>query len=401
MTFRHPHLISPSLAAQLRAALRPDRLLQTAMALVEVPSPTRHARAVADRLADLLHADGFAVERPEAGWPDAPAVVCRYGSGQPGRTLQFNGHLDTVHLPFVPPRVEQGVLFGSGASDMKGGIAAAVEALRILRDTGMLRYGAVLLTAHDLHESPWGDGCQVDRLIDAGYVGDGVLLPEYLADVLPLAGRGMAVVRVRVRREGEPLHEVLGGADRPNVIAAGAEVVCRLVALDERLRAEVHPLAGRASAFVGRVAAGEIYNQSPVEFVLEGTRRWLPGTSPAKVRCEFEDLLAEVARATGMQVDGEFALVRDAFEIQPGALVHAFQAAHTAVCGKPLPVGAKPFVDDGNAFVARGRVPAITHGPRACGAHTVNEHVPLAELERVALVYALTALAFCAAEEQA
>lgn len=397
----HLHHNISSLAAQVRAALRPDRLLQTAMALIEVPSPTRQAGAVADRLADLLHTEGFAVERPEAGWPDAPAVVCRYCGGQPGRTLQFNGHLDTVHLPFVPPRVEEGVLFGSGASDMKGGIAAAVEALCILRDTGMLRAGSVLLTAHDLHESPWGDGSQVDRLIDAGYVGDGVLLPEYLADVLPLAGRGMAIVRVRVRREGEPVHEVLGGADGPNVIAAGAEVVRRLAALDERLRAEVHPLAGRASAFVGRVAAGEIYNQSPVEFVLEGTRRWLPGTSPAEVRREFEELLAEVAGTNGTQVEGEFLLVRDAFEIQPGALVEAFQAAHTAVCGEPLTVGAKPFVDDGNTFVARGRVPAITHGPRACGAHTVNERVPLAELERVAVVYALTALAFCPTGEEA
>lgn len=396
-----PNGIAASPVSEVRAALCPQRLLETAIALVEVPSPTRHARAVADRLAELLAADGFAVERPEAGWPEAPAVVCRYTSNLPGRTLQFNGHLDTVHLPFVPPRVEDGVLRGSGASDMKGGIAAAVEAMRILRDTGLLRQGAVMLTAHDLHESPWGDGSQVDRLIDAGYVGDGVLLPEYLADCLPLAGRGMAVLRVRVRREGVPVHEVLGGADQPSVIVAGAELVRRLAALNERLRAQVHPLAGRASVFVGRVASGEIYNQAPVEFVLEGTRRWLPGTDASQVRHEFENLLAEVACATGTHIEGEFALGRDAYEFQPDELlVQAFQAAYTAACGRPLPVGAKPFVDDGNSFVARGRVPAITHGPHATGAHTVDERVPLAELERVAVVYALTALAFCTPERQ-
>jgi acetylornithine deacetylase/succinyl-diaminopimelate desuccinylase-like protein len=193
---------------------------------------------------------------------------------------------------------------------------------------------------------------------------------------------------------------VLGGADQPSVIAAGAEVVRRLMQLDERLRAHTHPLAGRASVFVGRVASGEIYNQSPVEFVLEGTRRWLPGTAIADVRQELNALLADVARSTGTLVDAEFALGRDAFEISADdPFVQAFQAAHAAVCGQPLPVGAKPFVDDGNSFVARGRVAAISHGPLAAGAHTVNERVPLAELERVALVYALAALAFCPADQ--
>src|SRR5439155_961182 len=122
--------------------------------LVAVPSRTGEAGAVSDCLADLLRQDGFTVERPAGGYPAAPAVAVRWSTGKPGRTLQFNGHLDTVHLPFVPPRVEDGKLTGSGSSDMKAGVAAAVEALRVLRDTELLSGGAILLTAHDLHESP-------------------------------------------------------------------------------------------------------------------------------------------------------------------------------------------------------------------------------------------------------
>ncbi len=69
-----------------------------------MPSPTGEAGAVSDRLAEILAADGFQVERPAGGHPQSSAVVIRLESGRPGRTLQFDGHLDTVHLPFVPPK---------------------------------------------------------------------------------------------------------------------------------------------------------------------------------------------------------------------------------------------------------------------------------------------------------
>ncbi len=381
---------------RINSAIRPDRLLDLAVKLVEVPSPTRDGRAVADRLAAILAADGFTVERPDAGWPQAPAVVARYDTGRPGRTLQFNGHLDTVHLPFVPPRVEAGILYGSGASDMKGGVAAMCEAMRALRDADALRSGRILVTAHDLHESPWGDGSQVDGLIDRGFLGDGVLLPEYLSDRLPVVGRGLAILEARITRDGQPVHEVLGGIEQPSVIRAGAELVRRLAELDTALQEQTHPLASRASCFVGQVHSGEIFNQAPVEFRLSGTRRWLPGAPIADLRQEYQELLAEVARQTGTHAEGQFVVARDAFELnESDPLVSAFQTAHEAISGRRLPRGAKPFVDDGNTFVARGRVPAITHGPDAKGAHTLNEAVPVAELVRVARVYALTAVHFC------
>ena len=390
--------LSRQTVEQIAAAVQTQRLVETATALIEIPSPTRSAAAVADRLAEILCEDGFEVERADCGWPDSPAVICRFDSGQPGRTIQFNGHLDTVHLPFVPPRIENGILYGSGCSDMKGGIAAFVEATRVLRETGLLTSGSVLMTAHDLHELPWGDGSQAIGLIDAGFVGDGVLLPEYLADFLPLAGRGMATLTVTVAREGHPVHEVLGGFESPNVIAAGSEIAQRLIKRGVELKSHTHPIAGHAGFFVGEVHSGEIFNQSPVEFRLGGTRRWLPGDKSDEIRDEYLSLLEEIATRHGVTARGEFQIAGEGFEIDEASpLVAAVQSAHSAVSGATLPIGAKPFVDDGNKFVHRAGIPAVTHGPNATGAHTVNEEVPIAELERVASVYALTAIDFCSA----
>jgi acetylornithine deacetylase/succinyl-diaminopimelate desuccinylase-like protein len=385
-----------SLCERVSKAVDRGRLLDTARRLVAVPSRTGEAGAAADCLGQMLAAEGFAVERPAAGHPAAPAVVVRLDSGRPGRTLQFDGHLDTVHLPFVPPAVNGGRLTGSGSCDMKGGVAAAVEALRAVRDAGLLAGGAVLLTAHDLHEAPWGRGQQLDQLIRDGVVGDAALLPEPLCDRLPLVGRGGATWKVTIRRKGPPVHEVMRPLDEPDVLAGGAELIGRLGRLHSQLSRVVDPLAGSASVFVGQIHGGEIYNQYPQECLVEGTRRWLPGTSAAEVETEFRRLLDDLAADTGAQVALDWTLIRDAFYLD-GAdpLVGAFQEAYACLSGRPLATGPKPFIDDGNTFYGLARVPAITHGPRAGGQHTLQEWVEIDDLVRVARVYALTAALYC------
>jgi len=392
-------MLTTDTIAAIRAAVNEERLLSTATALVDVPSPTCSAGACADKLAEILTDDGFVVDRVIADWPEAPAVVVRYDSGKPGRTLQFDGHLDTVHLPFVPARVENGILYGSGASDMKGGIAAFVEALRALRATQTLRSGAILLTAHDHHEGPWGDRRQVNAFLRDGLVGDAVLLPEYLADRLPVAGRGMAIFKITITRPGEPSHEVLRPPNTPDVIQAGAQVLQQLQVLHDRIKAITNPYTGHDSTFVGNIQAGEIYNQSPTECIIQGTRRWVTPGHGAIIEAELSDLIAAVAEQTNTQITMELHRQGEAFTIdQEDPLVGAFQAAHGAVTGAPLPLGNKPFVDDGSTYAGVGGIPAISHGPAATGAHTLNEMAPVAELVRVAQVYALTAVAFCGAD---
>jgi acetylornithine deacetylase/succinyl-diaminopimelate desuccinylase-like protein len=381
---------------RLRRHVDRRRLLAIAQRLIAVPSPTGQAGAAAEVLATILTEEGFLVDRPPAGHPIASAVVVRLEGSSPGRTLQFDGHLDTVHLPFVPPEIEGERLTGSGSSDMKGGLAAAVEALLALRDAGGLSAGAVLLTAHDLHEAPWGFGQQIDQLIEDGILGDAVLIPEPLCDHLPVAGRGQACWDATIRRTGPPVHEVMRPLDEPSVIAAGAEFVARLGRLDEQVAHERDPVAGRASVFVGQIHSGEIYNQYPQTCRLEGTRRWVPGTDRTVVERDFRTMVSDLARDSGTTIDLNYQLVRDSYFLdQRHPLVASFQNAYEATTGRILPVGPKPFVDDGNSFWALGGVPAITHGARAGGQHTVHEWASIDDLVRVALVYAVTATLFC------
>jgi acetylornithine deacetylase/succinyl-diaminopimelate desuccinylase-like protein len=388
-------MMAATVVERLGKAVNRQRLLETAVKLIAVPSRTGEAGGVLDCLADLLERDGFAVERVAGGHPSAPAVAVRWQAKRPGRTVQFNGHLDTVHLPFVPPAVDGDRLTGSGSSDMKAGVAAAVEALRAVRETQAVEQGAILLTAHDLHETPWGDGSQLDRMIEAGYVGDAVLLPEYLHDRLPVIGRGGLVWKATIARPGPPIHEVMR-PDEPSVIAAAAELVGRLNRLNSELSARTDPLAGAESVFIGQIHSGEIFNQYPQECRLEGTRRWLPTTPRVEAEQGLRELFQQLGRDTGTDVNLQLVLMRDAFVLdKTDPFVAAFQTAHETIAGQPLPVGAKPFCDDGNSFWALAKVPAITHGPRAGGVHTLKEWVSIDDLVRVAQVYAMTAVAYC------
>lgn len=383
-------------ARRVDAAVNRERLVQTALRMMREPSPTGQAGGAADALANLLQQEGFAVERFSGDHPAAPAVVVRLDSSRPGRCLQFDGHLDTVHIPYVAPQVSGDQLTGSGAADMKGGIAAAVEALLALRDSGTLSSGSVLLTAHDLHECPWGDGRQLENLIRAGYVGDGVLLPEYFNACIPLAGRGGVIWTAAIRRPGPAIHEVCRPAE-PSVIAAAAELIARLGKWECRLAMLQHPLAGAESVFVGSIHAGTIYNEFPHECRLEGTRRWLPGHAKSEVEAELREVIEKVATDTGTTIELQLQPMRDAFHMAAeNPLIDAFQDAYASLAdGQRLPTGGKPFVDDGNVFASLAGIPAITHGANSGGAHTVNEWAEISDLVRVAKLYARTALAFC------
>ena len=387
----------PDLSSRLLSLINRERLVRTVVELVQIPSKTGDAGAVLDCLGKMLADEGFRVERPAAGHPTAPAVAVRLESGKPGKTLQFNGHLDTVHLPFVPPVVHHDRITGSGSCDMKGGTAAAVEALRVLRDSGALAAGSVLFTAHDLHEAPWGDGRQLEGLIREGYVGDAVLIPEYMNAVIPVVGRGLATWKITIRREGAPIHEVMRPPEEPSVIDAASELIARFRQYAGFLAKKTDPEAGSETVFIGQVHAGEIFNQYPQECRLEGTRRWLPGVKRLEVEQEFRELVEQVAKRTRTMINVDWCPVRDGFQLdRDDPFVGIFQEAHQAASsGRTVPFGAKPFCDDCNTFWELAKIPGITHGPTASGAHTLSEWVSIDDLVRVAHVYALTAVGFC------
>ena len=182
------------------------------------------------------------------------------------------------------------------------------------------------------------------------------------------------------------------------MIAAAAELVARLGRLDDELAAAPHPTCGPASVFIGQIHAGEIFNQYPQEAWLEGTRRWLPGTDPVAVERDFRAPARAARRRTrGTMVTCKWMLIRDAFALDlADPLVAAFQCCHRGDLGGTASLRPQAVRRRRQQLLRAWRASRRSPTARAGGQHTVSEWVDIDDLVRVALLYAATAVEFCA-----
>ncbi|HET7046271.1 MAG TPA: M20 family metallopeptidase [Gaiellaceae bacterium] len=363
------------------------RVRDLALELVEVPSPTGDTAEVAQLYARRLEESGMAVELLDEAFPATPTVVGRLRGSEPGPRIVLNGHLDTVPIPHAPPRVEDGVLHGRGAADMKGACAAAAEAVRAF--AGRPFRGEVCVVAIGLHEAPDGRGQDLRWLLgEHGFTADMAVVCELSgAGEVAIAHMGQLTAEIEITRPGMPTHELQTPPGTPHPLHAAARLLEAVAARNAELAASPHPLLGAETYFVGEVHGGDFYNRFPAACRVVGTRRWLPGNTLAAVEAEYRELAARVAAETGCDLALDLRLVRGAYQIDEAhPLLHALEESYREVTGRELERVGKKTVADGALFAAAG-IPAVYHGPVGSGAHADAESMPLAELVRAAEVY--------------
>lgn len=365
-----------------------DRLRDLTLELVQVESPTGDTADVARLYARRLVEIGMEVEVLDEAFPATPIVIGRLSGGEPGPTVVLNGHLDTVPIPHDPPRVEDGLIYGRGSADMKGALACAAEAARIVKASGAFP-GELVVLATGLHESPGGRGEDLAWLLrEHGFTADAVVVCELGGDTFIAAHTGCATFEIVVSRGGEATHELKTEAGTPHPIVAAGKVIEAVAARSDELAAVEHRLVGSDTYFFGEVHGGDFYNRFPTTCRLVGTRRWAPGSTIADADREFRALLAGVAAETGCAIDLDLRLVREAYEIDPEhPLSLALRSAYADVTGVELPISGGKLVADAAFFNGDCGIPAVYHGPMGSGAHGDVESIPIAELVRATRVY--------------
>ena len=385
--------------AALRDCVDAAALVDLTRALVAVDTqnpPGNEAEAVGV-CAEALRPFDASFERFEVA-PGRTSLIAAVGSGNPGRpTLIVNGHLDVVPVhrpgwtcdPF-DAELDGDRLYGRGTCDMKGGIAAAVQALEVLRRAGL--EPACDIVFHLVADEERGGALGTEAMVAAGLVkGDACLVPEPTDLRVCVAERGMVTGTVTLH--GVPAH---GSQPRDGVsaIEKAAQVVLALHAADF---GDTHPLLGSPTCNVGVISGGTGHNTVAERCELVVDRRVLPGATRQGVEAELRariDALDDPELRYDLVID----VFGEASELDMGhGLVQQVQDAVAAVTGtRPDPIG-MTFATDARFVRNQAGIPAVVLGPGGIAqAHTNDEFVTVASLVDAAAVYAELYASFAA-----
>jgi len=394
----------------LRSAVEARRgeLVELVGALLERPSTLGNEEPAQTIVEAYLRASGFAVERvqpdaqaaledPYAGYPylsyeGRSSVAARLPGAGGGRSLHLSGHIDVV--PVERPelwdgdpwraRLADGRIWGRGAGDMKGGLAAYLVAAAAVAEVCSARRGELLFSSV-IEEECGGNGMW--SVLRAGYRGDAVLIGESTA--LRLGHAATGVVWARLSARGQAGHSMLGGGEGP------FDHLCRAVAALRRVEAEINePVVDPIFAAVrerpygmtvGRIEGGVWTASTPHELAAHIRFGFGRDLEPGEVQRRLRDAVGSAAPEVA--VDFEAFRARAHSHPTSGPLVDTLAAAHRSVLGgDPEPV-AMTGTNDGRYVEA----PCLCYGPAAGNLHGSDEWVDLQTLVQTATVVALTA----------
>lgn len=330
------------------------------------------------------------IEEIAPGRPNVVAVARGTGDGP---TLMLNAHTDTVGVAGMErphdPRVEDGRLYGRGAYDMKGSLAAVMLAGAEAKRRGLP--GDVIVTAVvDEEYASIGTDAIVQR-----WTADAAIVAEPTGFDVCVAHKGF--VWLEVETVGRAAH-----GSRPDLgVDAIAKMGKALVALEEldqwhRARPS-HPLLGGGSLHASLIEGGQELSSYPERCLLRVERRTVPGETPEQVEGQIRSLLEDLAAGDpDFQASVTRTFSRGAFEVaEDEPIVSAVRRHAGAALGRePSMVGHFGWMD--SAILAGAGIPTVVFGPGGEGAHAAVEWVELGDVKRCADVLVDVAAEFCA-----
>ncbi len=357
------------------------RLLRELVAVNSVnPTLVRGApgeREIADLIAAEMRRGGLDVSI-EAVTQDRPNVVGVLEGRAAGRTLMFCGHTDTVGVtgmidPFTPIE-RDGRIYGRGAQDMKGGVAAMIAAATAIAGRGDLAAGRLVVAAV-VDEEHLSIGA--DALVKS-WRADAAIVTEPTGLEIAVGHKGFAWVNVAV--EGKAAHGSRP-ADGQDAILRLGRVLSRLEVLDRTLQGRPpHPLVGTGSLHASIIEGGRELSSYPDRATLQMERRTRPGEPESIALHEVQEILDALQREDATFRGTATAMFsRPAYEIPLGHdLPQILADALRREGGEPQISGASFWTDA--AVLGSAGIPSVLFGPGGAGLHSTEEYVNVSDV---------------------
>ena len=336
----------------------------------------RGERQIADAIAAHMRRMGLEVELQEAA-PGRPNVIGVLEGGAPGPSLMYCGHIDTVGVegmkaPFTPD-IREGRLYGRGSQDMKGGVAAMIDAARVARERGFTRGRLILAAVVDEEFASIG----ADELVRA-WRADAAVVTEPTDLQIGVGHKGFAWFEVETA--GRAAHGSRPADGRDAIIHMG-RVLQRLADLDRTLQSrDPHRIMGTASLHASTIAGGREWSIYPDRCMLQFERRTVTGESAASAEHEIHAIL-ESLRREDAEFDGSAKLVfeRSPYEAPANHPLTTMLAELTGARQVRSDAVGMSFWTDA-AILGDAGIPSVLFGPGGAGLHSVEEYVSVREV---------------------
>jgi acetylornithine deacetylase len=259
-------------------------------------------------------------------------------------------------------------LYGRGAQDMKGGLAAMIDAARVVAERGLAAGRVVVAAVVDEEHSSIG----ADALV-ATWRADAAVVTEPTDLAIAVGHKGFAWVEVEVF--GRAAHGSRPAEGQDAILRLG-RVLGRLEALDRSLQTRPpHALVGTASLHASFVKGGRELSSYPDHAVLQMERRTLPTEAESDAISEVRRILEELAAEDpSFRADAKALFSRPAYEIpKDHEFPNVLAAAISAVGGSPRVTGASFWTDA--AVLGHVGIPSVLFGPGGAGLHSTEEFV--------------------------
>lgn len=360
--------------------------------LIRIPSFGGEEEAIVEFVRQRFEAQGIAcrVSGVPGKFMNAVAEI-----GQGSRAIILNAHHDTVPPgdpalwasdPLTPVE-KDGCVYGRGASDDKGNLAAMIVAFEELaKKKESLPFRVILQSVGAEERGGLGtkalvaEGCQADAAI----VGESTML-------LPLIAH-KGVLRLEVEVKGKAAH-ASDPAAGINAIVNAAPIVVELEKLAAKVLTYTEKYTGHASLVISTISGGTALNVIPASCVFSIDRRVLPNETEEQATQEILDVVhAALPKESGATVEvRKVRFVPPSQTAPDAAVVAAAEEAASAVLGRPVKATGMTATCDMGYLVNGAGIPTIILGPGTIDiAHQANENISIEQMGLAVEIYLKT-----------